>query len=251
MWNRRLLGSHLAAIDLTARTQPGFFPKYSYISVPPVYLEPFVLSMETRSVSCELQSADRVDNSPVRRRLDGGWGWVVCCGTFIVNFVVFGIHNSFGVVYAKLLDDLKLGEVETGRRGDCNINFICFRWLRTVRKWRNDILFLSKYSRLVYSVLLLQLLKRLRFVIRLNIRLSCFNNSGERWMCRGYFSRILIAIFHHFKSTAREKSSRCFQFYSTLWLWHLANRSTCIYMKLVYICVYIWSSTIYFRSGQN
>ena len=102
----------------------SFFPKYSYISVPSVYLEPFVLSMETRSVSCELQSADRVDNSPARRRLDGGWGWVVCCGTFIVNFVVFGIHNSFGVVYAKLLDDLKLGEVETGRRGDCNINFI-------------------------------------------------------------------------------------------------------------------------------
>lgn len=124
-----------------------------------------------------------------------------------------------------------------------------FRWLRTIRKWRNDM---EWYTRLVlYSVLLLQLLKRLRFVIRLNIRLSCFNNSGERWMCRGYFSRILIAIFHHFKSAAREKSSRCFQFYSTLWLWHLANRSTCIYMKLVYICVYIWSSTIYFRSGQN
>ena len=46
---------------------------------------------------------------------DGGYGWAVCCGTFIVNFVVFGIHNSFGVVYVKLLDDLKLGEMQTGK----------------------------------------------------------------------------------------------------------------------------------------
>ena len=45
---------------------------------------------------------------------NGGYGWIVCCGTFIVNFVVFGIHNSFGVVYVSLLDDLKLGEMETG-----------------------------------------------------------------------------------------------------------------------------------------
>jgi hypothetical protein len=45
---------------------------------------------------------------------DGGWGWVICCGTFIVNFIVFGIHNSFGVVYANLLDELKMGKAETG-----------------------------------------------------------------------------------------------------------------------------------------
>ena len=32
----------------------------------------------------------------------------------MVNFVVFGIHNSFGVVYVNLLDDLKLGEIQTG-----------------------------------------------------------------------------------------------------------------------------------------
>ena len=49
---------------------------------------------------------------------DGGYGWFVCCGTFIVNFVVFGIHNSFGVVYVRLLDDLKLGAVQTGKFND-------------------------------------------------------------------------------------------------------------------------------------
>lgn len=45
---------------------------------------------------------------------DGGWGWVICSGTFAVNFIVFGIHNSFGVVYANLLDELQLGTAETG-----------------------------------------------------------------------------------------------------------------------------------------
>ena len=47
---------------------------------------------------------------------NGGYGWIVCFGTFIVNFVVFGIHNSFGVVYVNLLDDLELGEMQTGKR---------------------------------------------------------------------------------------------------------------------------------------
>lgn len=46
---------------------------------------------------------------------EGGWGWVVCCGTFSVNFIVFGIHNSFGVVYEYLVDELHNGEAEAGR----------------------------------------------------------------------------------------------------------------------------------------
>ena len=46
---------------------------------------------------------------------EGGWGWVVCCGTFSVNFIVFGIHNSFGVVYEYLVDEKNMGEAETGK----------------------------------------------------------------------------------------------------------------------------------------
>ena len=46
---------------------------------------------------------------------EGGWGWVVCCGTFSVNFIVFGIHNSFGVVYEYLVDEKSMGEAETGK----------------------------------------------------------------------------------------------------------------------------------------
>ena len=49
------------------------------------------------------------------KKPEGGWGWVVCCGTFTVNFIVFGIHNSFGVVYEYLVDEHNFGEAETGR----------------------------------------------------------------------------------------------------------------------------------------
>ena len=46
---------------------------------------------------------------------EGGWGWVVCCATFSVNFIVFGIHSSFGVVYEYLVDEHNMGEAETGQ----------------------------------------------------------------------------------------------------------------------------------------
>ena len=52
---------------------------------------------------------------------EGGWGWVVCCGTFTVNFIVFGIHNSFGVVYEYLVDEQHFGEAETGNNQEQHI----------------------------------------------------------------------------------------------------------------------------------
>ncbi|XP_005104289.2 uncharacterized protein LOC101856201 [Aplysia californica] len=36
---------------------------------------------------------------------DGGWGWVVCLGSFVVNFVLDGTLFSFGVLLLYLLDD--------------------------------------------------------------------------------------------------------------------------------------------------
>ena len=65
--------------------------------------------------STEKSSRSGTHNVRVDLKPDGGYGWIVCCGTFMVNFVVFGIHNSFGVVYVNLLDDLKLGEIQTGK----------------------------------------------------------------------------------------------------------------------------------------
>lgn len=63
----------------------------------------------------EKSSRSETHNVRIDLKPDGGYGWIVCCGTFMVNFVVFGIHNSFGVVYVNLLDDLKLGEIQTGK----------------------------------------------------------------------------------------------------------------------------------------
>lgn len=58
---------------------------------------------------------------------EGEWGWVVCCGTFLVNFIVFGIHNSFGVIYEYLVNELHLGEAETAWVGAmaASLNFLC------------------------------------------------------------------------------------------------------------------------------
>lgn len=58
---------------------------------------------------------------------EGGWGWIVCCGTFLVNFIVFGIHNSFGVVYEYLVNERSLGEAETAWVGAMavSLNFLC------------------------------------------------------------------------------------------------------------------------------
>ena len=64
-----------------------------------------------------MKDESRAELHPSRNvKPDGGYGWIVCCGTFIVNFVVFGIHNSFGVVYVNLLDDLQLGQMQTGKQ---------------------------------------------------------------------------------------------------------------------------------------
>ena len=36
---------------------------------------------------------------------DGGWGWLVCFAAFWTNGVVFGIINTFGIMYVALLDE--------------------------------------------------------------------------------------------------------------------------------------------------
>jgi hypothetical protein len=45
---------------------------------------------------------------------DGGYGWVICCAGFVVQFIVLGIHNSFGILFTYLMMDLKSGASETG-----------------------------------------------------------------------------------------------------------------------------------------
>ncbi|ELT99135.1 hypothetical protein CAPTEDRAFT_30414, partial [Capitella teleta] len=49
--------------------------------------------------------SDVVKNAPILRRTDfgeyhpdGGWGWVVCGASFLMNFLCHGLHLSGGVV---------------------------------------------------------------------------------------------------------------------------------------------------------
>lgn len=46
---------------------------------------------------------------------DGGWGWIVCIASLWVNGIVFGILNSYGILYVSMLK--KYGA------GDPNISF--------------------------------------------------------------------------------------------------------------------------------
>ena len=47
---------------------------------------------------------------------DGGWGWVVCLGALMVNFLTVGQQNSAGVVYSALLNEHSSQRGETGKR---------------------------------------------------------------------------------------------------------------------------------------
>ena len=55
---------------------------------------------------------------------DGGWGWVVCFGVSLVNFLTVGQQNSAGVVYDALMDEYSTprGQTGTGRHEFCDQN---------------------------------------------------------------------------------------------------------------------------------
>ena len=44
---------------------------------------------------------------------DGGWGWMVVIGCFLVHLTADGILNSFGVYYSEFLDYFHSDKGET------------------------------------------------------------------------------------------------------------------------------------------
>ena len=36
---------------------------------------------------------------------DGGFGWIVCAAAFLIQFIVLGTMNNFGILYVKLYED--------------------------------------------------------------------------------------------------------------------------------------------------
>ncbi|XP_046558282.1 monocarboxylate transporter 14-like [Haliotis rubra] len=47
------------------------------------------------------------------RQKDAGWAWVCVVGTFYIHFIVFGLMQSFGVIYVELLGQFESSRGET------------------------------------------------------------------------------------------------------------------------------------------
>ena len=57
---------------------------------------------------------------------DGGWGWVVCLGAFLVNFILDGTMFSFGVLLLDLLDYFGQGKAKTAWVGSALLGMSMF-----------------------------------------------------------------------------------------------------------------------------
>lgn len=44
---------------------------------------------------------------------DGGWGWMVCLGTFIVTFIVEGTTAAFGVIIIPIQNEFEASKSST------------------------------------------------------------------------------------------------------------------------------------------
>ncbi|KAL4228585.1 hypothetical protein ACF0H5_011635 [Mactra antiquata] len=61
------------------------------------------------------------DNAP-----DGGWGWMVCFGSFLLNFILDGTMFSFGVLLLELLDYFGEGKAKTSWIGSSLLGMSMF-----------------------------------------------------------------------------------------------------------------------------
>lgn len=59
-------------------------------------------------------------------RKDGGWSWIVCISAALVQFVVLGIHNSFGILYIVFLKEYGWGKALTGYIGSMGLGMNFF-----------------------------------------------------------------------------------------------------------------------------
>lgn len=57
------------------------------------------MSSAISQADCRENPEEKVVDPP-----EGGWGWVVCFGSFWIHGVVFGLINSFGVLYVEILN---------------------------------------------------------------------------------------------------------------------------------------------------
>ena len=65
------------------------------------------------------QRQDVVERNDSDSPPDGGWGWVVCLGVSVVNFLTVGQQNSAGVIYDALMEEYSTSRGETGNGKNC------------------------------------------------------------------------------------------------------------------------------------
>ena len=47
---------------------------------------------------------------------DGGcWAWLVLLGCFLVNGIIFGIINTFGILFVKLIEEMEAAGIEDAK----------------------------------------------------------------------------------------------------------------------------------------
>ena len=62
-----------------------------------------LLNVDTVETNLRKSSEDEKEFEPP----EGGWGWVVCFASFWTNGTLFGILNTFGILYVKILEEFK------------------------------------------------------------------------------------------------------------------------------------------------
>lgn len=45
---------------------------------------------------------------------DGGYGWIICLAAAMIQFIILGIHNNFGILYTYLISDLRAEPSDAG-----------------------------------------------------------------------------------------------------------------------------------------
>lgn len=97
---------------------------------------------------------------------DGHWGWIVCLAAAVVQFVVLGIHNSFGILYIVFVREYGWSKALTGK-------LVKFLLLQSVLQWKQALV-ISRLSRItLFWLLNTFLLRKAQIVLR--------NENGTPW----------------------------------------------------------------------
>lgn len=64
--------------------------------------------------NAELEETVTVAENETKLGKDSGWAWVVCLAAAVVQFVVLGIHNSFGILYIVFVREYHWSKALTG-----------------------------------------------------------------------------------------------------------------------------------------